>query len=103
MSDVLSAEEALKKAIDVTYDCIYDKVSARNTMIVALRALDAAGWQCVPKVATEEMKQAARITDLCDVSVLGSVTESECIQSTLNEFAIAFEAMLAAAPRLVKP
>lgn len=51
----------------------------------AIRALDAAGWQCVPKVATEEMKQAAD-------RLLGKIHDCDT----------PYNVMLAAAPKLVE-
>lgn len=55
--------------------------AARDAILAALHALDAAGWQCVPKEATPEMIIAGKIEMSGDV-------------------AFGFKMMLTAAPKL---
>lgn len=72
-------------------DWIISPDSCRRIILAALRALDAAGWQCVPREATEEMLAAAGKAEVrCAAQNYGGSPSSD-------EY---WSAMVTAAPRL---
>lgn len=63
---------------------------------IALRAIDAAGWQCVPKEPTEAMKSAWRRSRSTEFNAMIMNKGIDDIPDTWDHF----KAALAAAPKL---
>lgn len=98
------ADEAMREAAEALRDklALQRELSASDFSVTRedvmvrqiLRALEASGWVCVPKVATDEM--AAAIIGLSEVA--GLLPNMK--QAAMNRAQERLDAMLAAAPRL---
>lgn len=97
MSKVKTAKKAIEAAATEISDCVCDGCPAINAVTAVVRALDAAGWQCVPKKVDAAM--AGPFFGFQYVAYF----DAEDRDLTIAQAQGRHDALLAAAPRLVKP
>lgn len=85
-----SALQEMAKALSHEIGSFFSPEESRAATTAMLAALDRAGWQCVPKVATDDMVMTGiEAGDAWETVYTDNRRSSECI----------WEAMLAAAPK----